>query len=72
MLSFAEGRKTGEPGEKPSWHGREQHIYQTQLTYDPASEPGLEYRTIAVKGEWLNHYATHATLAFNIRKTGHR
>ena len=35
-VGFYGGRKTGEPGEKPSWHRREQHIKQTQLTYDPA------------------------------------
>ena len=38
-VGFYRGRKTGEPGEpgeKPSWHRREQHIKQTQLTYDPA------------------------------------
>ena len=42
MLIFAEGGKTGEPGEKPSWHGREQHIKQTQFTYGPSweSNPG--------------------------------
>ena len=57
-VGFYGGRKTGEPGEKPSWHRREQHIKQTQLTYDPAQlEPG----TIEVRGEWTNRYATHAT-----------
>ena len=35
-VDFYGGRKTGEPGEKPSWQGRELHIKQTQLTYDPA------------------------------------
>ena len=32
-VGFYGGRKTGE---QPSWHGREQHIKQTQLTYDHA------------------------------------
>ena len=31
-LDFCGGRKTREPGEKPWWQGREQHIKQTQLT----------------------------------------
>ena len=35
-VGFYGGRKTGEPAEKPSWQGREQHTKQTQLTYDPA------------------------------------
>lgn len=37
LLSFAEGEKTGKPGEKP-WlvlHDMEQHIKQSQFTYDP-------------------------------------
>ena len=29
-VDFNGGRKTGEPGEKPSWHRREQHIKQTR------------------------------------------
>ena len=35
-VGFYRGKKTGEPGGKPSWHRREQHIKQTQLTYNPA------------------------------------
>ena len=45
---FCGGRKTGEPGEKPTWHRREQHIKQTQLTYDPAQAGA---RTRDLRGE---------------------
>jgi hypothetical protein len=47
-VEFYGGRKTGEPGEKPSWQGREQHIKQTQLTYVASRN---RTRTTAVRGE---------------------
>ena len=35
--------KTENPEKKPSWHGRKQHIKQTQFTYDLMSEPDCNH-----------------------------
>ena len=47
-VDFYGGRKTGEPGENPSWHRREQHIKQTQLTYNPA-QAGARTQALEVR-----------------------
>ena len=50
----------------------EQHIKQTQLTYNPVPEQGLEHvhQTRAVIDQSLNHYATHAPTRHPVKEQG--
>ena len=55
-VDFCGGRKTGEPGEKPSEQGENQQ--QTQPTYDTGSRTAT--RATPVGGELSHRYVTPA------------
>ncbi len=57
-VDFCGGRKTGEPGEKPSEQGENQQ--QTQSTYDAGSGNGTRVKLL--EGERSHHCAIPAPL----------
>jgi hypothetical protein len=62
MLIFQGGRKTGgEPGEKPSWQGREQTDNSTHMKVsEPRVEPTTHWDHSSERRAYYRN-ATHAT-----------